>query len=58
MATSHLPTHEFVSKPWLSPDATLQRPFTSDDLLETVKRVLLVLDSYSAYINLLFSRYL
>ena len=58
MATSHLPTHEFVSKPWLSPDATLQRPFTSDDLLETVKRVLLVHDSYSAYINLLFSRYL
>jgi CheY-like chemotaxis protein len=58
MATSHLPTHEFISKPWLRPDATLQRPFTNDDLLKTVKRVLRVDDSYSAHINLLFSRYL
>ena len=58
MATSHLPTHEFVGKPWLRPDATLQRPFTNDDLLETVKRVLRGYDSYSAHINLLFSRYL
>jgi DNA-binding NtrC family response regulator len=58
MATSHLPTDEFVSKPWLNPDATLQRPFTNDDLLETVKRVLRADDSYSAHINLLFARYL
>ena len=58
MATSHLPTHEFASKPWLRPDATLQRPFSNDDLLETVKRVLRGYDSYSAHINLLFSRYL
>jgi DNA-binding NtrC family response regulator len=57
MATSHLPTHEFASKPWLRPDATLQRPFTNDDLLKTVKRVLRVDDSYSAHINLLFSKY-
>ena len=58
MATSHLPTHEFASKPWLRPDAALQRPFSNDDLLETVKRVLRGYDSYSAHINLLFSRYL
>jgi len=58
MATSHLPTHEFASKPWLRPAAALQRPFTNDDLVETVKRVLRVHDSYSAHINLLFSKYL
>jgi DNA-binding NtrC family response regulator len=58
MATSHLPTHEFASKPWLRPEATLQRPVTNDDLLKTVKRVLRVDDSYSAHINLLFSKYL
>jgi CheY-like chemotaxis protein len=40
MATEHLPTHEFARKPWLKPDATLQRPFSNDDLLETVKKVL------------------
>jgi len=40
MATQYLPTHEFVRKPWLTPDATLQRPFSNDDLLETVKKVL------------------
>jgi len=40
MATGNLPTHEFVRKPWLKPDATLQRPFTNDDLLEVVKKVL------------------
>ena len=40
MATGHLPTNEFARKPWLKPDATLQRPFTNDDLLEAVKKVL------------------
>jgi len=40
MATRFLPTHEFASKPWLKPDATLQRPCSSDGLLETVKKVL------------------
>jgi DNA-binding response OmpR family regulator len=40
MATRSLPTHEFERKPWLKPDATLQRPFSTDDLLETVKKVL------------------
>ena len=40
MATAHLPVHEFARKPWLRPDATLSRPFSHDDLLETVKKVL------------------
>ncbi len=40
MATGHLPTHEFARKPWLTPDATLQRPFSADDLVKVVKKVL------------------
>jgi CheY-like chemotaxis protein len=40
MATEHLPAHEFARKPWLRPDATLQKPFSNDDLLEMVKKVL------------------
>jgi CheY-like chemotaxis protein len=40
MATGNLPTHEFARKPWLRPDATLERPFSNDDLLDTVKNVL------------------
>ena len=40
MATGDLPTHEFARKPWLKPDAMLERPFSNDDLLETVKKVL------------------
>jgi DNA-binding response OmpR family regulator len=40
MATGQLPTLEFERKPWLLPDATLQRPFSSNDLLVTVKKVL------------------
>jgi DNA-binding response OmpR family regulator len=58
MATSHLPTYEFISKPWLRPDATLQRPFSNDDLLKTVKYVLSSYDSYSAHINSLLPQYL
>jgi DNA-binding response OmpR family regulator len=40
MATGTLPTHEFDRRPWLIPDATLLKPFTSADLLGTVKNVL------------------
>jgi DNA-binding response OmpR family regulator len=40
MATGHLPMNEFERKPWLKPDAMLQRPFSNDDLLEAVKNVL------------------
>ena len=40
MATGNLPVHEFTRRPWLYPEATLQRPFTVDALLATVKKVL------------------
>jgi len=40
MATRSLPVNEFVRKPWLKPDAMLERPFSNDDLLATVKQVL------------------
>jgi DNA-binding response OmpR family regulator len=40
MATRSLPMHEFDRKPWLKPDAMLQRPFSNDDLLATVRKVL------------------
>jgi CheY-like chemotaxis protein len=40
MATEHLPEHEFARKPWLRPNATLQRPFSNDHLLEIVEKVL------------------
>jgi hypothetical protein len=32
--------NEFARKPWLKPTAMLQRPFSNDDLLETVQKVL------------------
>ncbi len=40
MATGYLPAHEFERQPWLKPDALLQRPFSNDDLLEAVKKIL------------------
>jgi len=40
MATGHLPMNEFARRPWLKPDAMLQRPFSNDDLLETVQKIL------------------
>jgi len=40
MATASLPTDEFVRRPWLQPEATLQKPFTNADLLATVRNVL------------------
>lgn len=40
MATRYLPTHEFIRRPWLKPDAALERPFSNDDLLATVKKIL------------------
>jgi DNA-binding response OmpR family regulator len=45
MATGYLPTHELARKLWLKPDAMLQKPFSNDDLLETVKKVLRTDDS-------------
>jgi PAS domain S-box-containing protein len=40
LATAQAPTREFDRKPWLKPDATLQQPFSNEDLLEAVSRVL------------------
>ncbi|MEJ0091315.1 MAG: response regulator [Limisphaerales bacterium] len=40
MATGNLPTHEFERRPWLKPDLMLQRPFSNDDLLAAIKKVL------------------
>jgi DNA-binding response OmpR family regulator len=40
MATGCLPLMEFASHPGLYPEATSQRPFSNDDLVATVKRVL------------------
>jgi len=40
MATGNLPVFEFARKPWLKPDAALQRPFSNGDLLEAVKKIL------------------
>ena len=40
MATGQLPMNEFARKPWLEPDAMLQRPFSNDELLVAVKNVL------------------
>jgi two-component system alkaline phosphatase synthesis response regulator PhoP len=40
MATSAVPTALFTRGPWLKPDATLLKPYTSAELLRTVKKVL------------------
>jgi len=40
MATGTLPMDEFFRRPWLKPDAMLERPFSDDDLVATVKNVL------------------
>ena len=58
MATNQLPTHIFNLKPWLTPDATLQRPFSNDDLLATVKRVLRTDDSNLAHMEMLLPKHL
>jgi DNA-binding response OmpR family regulator len=40
MATGTLPEEEFTSYPWLQPAATLLKPYSSAEMLETVKIVL------------------
>jgi len=40
MATRSLPTFTIEHNPWLKPDASLQVPFSNDELLATVKKVL------------------
>ena len=58
MATGHLPTHEFASKPWLTPDATLERPFSNDDLLATVRRVLCADEGNKTHMEMQLSKHL
>lgn len=45
MATGKLPTEEFILHPWLQPAATLLKPYTIEDLLRAVKKVLREADS-------------
>ena len=40
MATGAFPTHVLERKPWLKPDATIEKPFSYDCLLEAVEDVL------------------
>jgi len=40
MVTGYSAIQDFARKPWLKPDATLQKPFSNAALLEVVKRVL------------------
>jgi DNA-binding response OmpR family regulator len=40
MVSGNLPTRELDRNPWLQPVATLAKPFTGDELLGTVKKVL------------------
>jgi len=40
MATGCPPTAEFVRKPWLKPEATLQKPYTNRELLDAISQVL------------------
>ena len=45
MATGCFPTNELARKPWLTPDAMLQRPHSNDDLLAAVKEILRAKDA-------------
>ncbi|MGC9943366.1 MAG: response regulator [Verrucomicrobiota bacterium] len=40
MATGSLPVFIFARKPWLKPDVALVTPFSDDELLESVQRIL------------------
>ena len=45
MATGTLPKEEFTRYPWLQPAATLLKPYTGEDMLRMVKKVLREVDS-------------
>jgi CheY-like chemotaxis protein len=40
MATGFLPIFELTRKPWLNPDAAMTVPFSNEDLLATIAKVL------------------
>jgi DNA-binding response OmpR family regulator len=58
MATGELPVHEFARRPWLKPDASLQRPVSNDLLLATVKKVLRTDDGNSTHMKMLLPLHL
>jgi DNA-binding response OmpR family regulator len=58
MATGNLPVFEFSRKPWLKPDAALQRPFSNDELLAAVKKVLHIDDGSDRRRETLLPKYL
>ena len=45
MATGTFPAEEFATSPWLQPDATLLKPYSRQEMLRTVKKVLREADS-------------
>jgi DNA-binding response OmpR family regulator len=47
MCTGTLPMEEFTRHPWLQPAAMLTKPYTIDELLGTVKQVLLLANGSS-----------
>jgi DNA-binding response OmpR family regulator len=56
MATGTLPQKEFARYPWLQPDATLLKPYTVEEFLGTVKKVLQEADSTAANSQLFMYR--
>lgn len=56
MATGTLPKTEFTIHPWLQPAATLLKPYTVEDLLGTVRKVLRETDDTIAASHALPSR--
>jgi DNA-binding response OmpR family regulator len=46
MATGTLPKEEFTRQPWLQPAAMLPKPYTAEEMLRTVKKVLHEADSF------------
>jgi DNA-binding response OmpR family regulator len=48
MATGKFPAEQFTSHPWLQPAAVLLKPYTIEDLLRTVKKVLRETDTTTA----------
>jgi DNA-binding response OmpR family regulator len=48
MVSGTIPTEKLKRHPWLQIDATLLKPYTSDELLATVKKVLSATDTLSS----------
>jgi DNA-binding response OmpR family regulator len=57
MASGMVPTEELKQYPWLKLDATLPKPFTTAELLDTVKKVLRTTESANASLQLMLRDY-